>query len=208
VLYRYSSDTHKYIYLGQYLTGTTNSPYVNGFDYRLSRLHVSWCYRNFVAVPESTIPGAHKQQAGPNGPENNFDLNYAYSDNLGYTWRSSENKVLAAIKSSETFGAGNSIMPSSEGVRVFEIPMESGILNQEAQVVDWDGGFWALNREKISNQERWMVYYRNAAGRYLSWCLCVKKFLLHADRSREMVEELGSFGLTAHRNWGQSKDVR
>lgn len=52
----------------------------------------------------------------------------------------------------------------NEGARVFEIPMGSGILNQEAQCADWEGGFWVLNREKRGSEEKWMVYWRDAEG--------------------------------------------
>lgn len=188
VLYRYSSATHKYTYLGQYLTGVKNNPYVNGFDYRLNRVHVSWCYRNFVAF-ELLDPNAHKQQAGPNGPCNNHDLNYAFSDDLGKTWKASAGRILASIQGNETFGAQNSIMPGADGVRVFDIPMGSGILNQEGQAADGDGGFWALNRELLPGpvgvSEHWMVYHRDVAGRkiaQLSW-------IMRLTLERELDEE-------------------
>ncbi|CAG8982891.1 hypothetical protein HYALB_00002908 [Hymenoscyphus albidus] len=187
VLYRYSSITHKYTYLGQYLTGIKNNPYVNGFDYRLNRVHISWCYRNFVAF-ESTDPNAHKQQAGPNGPCNNHDLNYAYSDDVGKTWKASNGEVLASIQGNEIFNGRNSILPSANGIRVFDIPMGSGILNQEGQVADWDGGFWALNRESVTRpaesglsgeEEHWMVYHRDIAGKW------TKKTIQHSSKTTE-----------------------
>jgi hypothetical protein len=56
-----------------------------------------------------------------------------------------------------------SILPGN-GARVFEIPMGSGILNQEGQCVDSSGGFWVLNREKRGGEEKWMVYYRSGVG--------------------------------------------
>src|SRR6266536_4926433 len=99
ILYRYSSVAHQYTHLGQYLNGVSNSPYINGLDYRLSRLHVSWCYRNFVPFDPSSNP--HKQQASPNGPENSHDLNYAYSDDLGDTWKGSDGKIMAMIGGKE-----------------------------------------------------------------------------------------------------------
>ncbi|KAF4625612.1 hypothetical protein G7Y89_g12552 [Cudoniella acicularis] len=166
VLFKYSSNTHEYTFLGQHLTGVSNSPYINGIDYRMARLHISWCYRNFVVFPESASLDAHKQQAGPNGPENNHDLNYAFSEDCGKTWRASDGRNLAIVGDPPKEGSSNSIMPEAAGVRVFEIPMGSGILNQEAQATDWDGGFWALNREKINNEERWIVYYRGISGNW------------------------------------------
>ncbi|CZR50792.1 uncharacterized protein PAC_00666 [Phialocephala subalpina] len=166
ILYRYSSSTHEYTYLGQHLTGISNNPYINGIDYRLSRLHISWCYRNFVKFANSARETAHKQQAGPNGPENNFDLNYAFSDDLGQTWRNSARRLLADLRGSKDGSVESTIKPGAEGARVFDISMHSGILNQESQSADWDGGFWVLNRERVSGVEKWMVYYRDADGQW------------------------------------------
>ncbi|KAG9236479.1 hypothetical protein BJ875DRAFT_525530, partial [Amylocarpus encephaloides] len=166
VLYRYSAVTHEYTFLGQYLTGTTNSPYINGLDHRLEKLHVSWCYRNFVSFPKATSPDAHKQQAGPNGPGNNFDLNYAYSEDQGNTWKSPGGQIMATIETGRVFTEENSIMPETKEMRVFDIPMGSGILNQEAQVADWDGGFWVLNREKINGVEHWILYRRKPSAEW------------------------------------------
>ncbi|PVH85895.1 hypothetical protein DL98DRAFT_483067, partial [Cadophora sp. DSE1049] len=162
LLYRYSASTHEYTFLGQHLTGISNSPYINGIDYRQGRLHISWCYRNFIVPPGPVAADAHQQQVGPNGPENNYDLNYAFSDDQGVTWKSSKGTVLACMTGDD--GVETTIKPDAEGARVFEIPMGSGILNQEGQAADWDGGFWVLNREKVEGEQRWIVYYRNPEG--------------------------------------------
>ncbi|KAH8602796.1 hypothetical protein B0O99DRAFT_604336 [Bisporella sp. PMI_857] len=164
VLYRYSASNHVYTYLGQHLTGISNSPYINGIDYSLGRLHISWCYRNFVQTDADTPANAHKQQAGPNGPENNHDLNYAFSDDLGETWKNSDGATLAVLANQDV----NTIRPGAYGIRVFEIPMGSGILNQEAQAADWEGGFWVLNRENRSGSQRWVVYHRDPKGSWTS----------------------------------------
>jgi hypothetical protein len=124
VLYRYSSVTQDYTYIGQHLTGVSNSTYINGIDYRSSRLHISWCYRNFVSHPPSAGANAHKQQAGPNGLENNWDLNYAFSDDLGETWKSSDGQILAKIGSKGDSLSERTIKPGAIGARVLEIPME------------------------------------------------------------------------------------
>lgn len=166
ILYRYSSTSHCYTYLGQYLTGVSNNPYANGLDYRHGKLEVSWCYRNFVEF--DTTSKSHKQQAGPNGPENNHDLNYAFSDDLGETWKNSKGLRIAALGHNINSDLESSIKPDADGVRVFEIPMGSGILNQEAQVADWEGGFWVLNREKVNGEERWIVYRKDFQGMVLT----------------------------------------
>lgn len=160
ILYRYSAKSSTYTYIGQHLTGVSNSPYINGLDYRNSRLYLSWCYRNFILFEASTDADAHKQQAGPNGPENNYDLNFAYSEDVGKTWKSSDGRTLAVLNGGEE----NTILPQSKA-RVFEIPMGSGILNQEAQAVDRKGGFWVLNRENSAGEQQWILYYRDCTGK-------------------------------------------
>lgn len=57
------------------------------------------------------------------------------------------------------------IKPGAKGARVFGIPILSGILNQEGQAADWEGGFWALNREKVEGKEFWIAYYRDFSGK-------------------------------------------
>ncbi|KKY15442.1 putative dockerin type 1 [Diplodia seriata] len=91
ILHAYSSTTHRYTFLGTFLAGTDNSPYINGIDHdaRRNLLHVSWTYRAFVAFDDPTR-AAHKAQAGPNGPENNYDLCYAWSADGGGVWRGGE----------------------------------------------------------------------------------------------------------------------
>jgi hypothetical protein len=158
---------------------------MNGLDYRQGKLQASWCYRNFVEFPENTSSNAHKQQAGPNGPENNHDLNYAFSDDLGETWKNSKGETVAVIGAQKQHGLKSSIMPGADGVRVFEIPMGSGILNQESQAADWEGGFWVLNREKVNAEERWVVYRRDFEGMVsTSWLILILTFRRKLDEER------------------------
>ena len=72
------------------------------------------------------------------------------------------------IGGKEQPGVANSIKTGIEGARVYDIPMGSGILNQEAQTADWEGGFWVLNREKVDGVEQWIVYRRDLKGRRLA----------------------------------------
>jgi hypothetical protein len=90
-------------------------------------------------------------------------MNYAFSDDRGETWKSSDGYVLAKL-GSKGEGVEMTIKPNADRARVFDIPMHSGILNQEGQAVDWEGGFWALNREKVKGEEKWIAYYRDVAG--------------------------------------------
>ncbi|KAF5495865.1 hypothetical protein CGCF413_v009029 [Colletotrichum fructicola] len=157
-LFKYSSKDRSYSYIGQFLTGVKNNPYINGISYANGRVHVSGTYRGFVWYEGVDDPEArlHTVQAGPNGPENNYSLFYVSSDDLGKTFNNSRGERLANLEVGET------VFPDADGLIVFDIPQNSGILNQEAQAADEDGGFHALNREN----EVWMHYYRSPEGQW------------------------------------------
>ena len=87
-LYRYApsgTGGYKYTYLGQYLTGIWSNPYVNGLDYRDGKIHVTWVWRDWVEYEgwDDPTDTKHKMQAGPNSVENNRDLCYSWSEDLG-----------------------------------------------------------------------------------------------------------------------------
>ncbi|KAL7414839.1 hypothetical protein BDY24DRAFT_440300 [Mrakia frigida] len=141
---------------GVYLQGVENNAYINGIDVSLKgNLHVSWTYRDYVPVSLEES----RQQAGPNGPENNHDLLYASTSippdlnptSFPLQWISCDGTALPE----------GPILPSMEGILAFEIPKGSGILNQEAQTLDSLGGFHVLNREfnKTTGAQTWMHYH-------------------------------------------------
>jgi hypothetical protein len=132
---------------GVYLKGVGNNAYINGIDYAGGKLHVSWTYRDFV---EDGGFSSVSQQAGPNGPENNHDLYYAYSPDLGSTWYNTSGQQLELP-----------IKPSDE-IKVFTIPHNSGIMNQEGQTADSRGNFHVLNRE----EGFYYHYWRNQKGEW------------------------------------------
>ncbi|KAK1671075.1 hypothetical protein BDP55DRAFT_754098 [Colletotrichum godetiae] len=76
----------------------------------------------------------NKQQAGPNGAENNHNICYAYSNDRGYTWKNGQDETIAPLNE------GGSITPYCPGLVAFEIPKGRGLTNQEAQAVDQEGG--------------------------------------------------------------------
>lgn len=121
---------------------------------------------------------AHKAQAGPNGPENNYDLYYAYSEDLGRTWKSSAGEIVAVVDEISSSGTlRNTILPDTEGIRVVEIPKGSGILNQEGQCVDGLGGVFVLNRENRSGKEKWTVYWKRGQDQGICLLLIFVIFL-------------------------------
>jgi len=118
-------------------------------------LHITWTYRHFIAYNDETGT-AHKAQAGPNGPENNADLCYAFSDDKGQTWIDNDGKAILV----------GGIWPS-DAVTAIQISKDSGIMNQEAQAVDEEGGVHVLNRDNVGGREEWKHYYRKKDGEYL-----------------------------------------
>lgn len=78
----------------------------------------------------------------------------------------SENRVVCGGKGKGK--VGNSILPETRGIKVFDIPKGSGILNQEGQCVDGSGGVFVLNRENRSGEERWVVYWKSGGDSGMS----------------------------------------
>lgn len=72
-LYLYRASTGFWEFVGTPLTGVDSNPYVHGWDFRDGVLHVTWVYRGFVWYEgwDDLADVKHKQQAGPNGAENN-----------------------------------------------------------------------------------------------------------------------------------------
>lgn len=159
-LYIYSSRTGCYNLMGTYLEGVENNPYINGLDYRNSRIHATWTYRDFVPFEnwDKATGVNHKQQAGPNGIENNHDLWYSYSDDLGRSWKNDSGQTVARLDK------GESVRPDSDGIKVFSIPKGCGAHNQEDQVIDYNGGVHVLNRDAMSGHMQWKHYYRSPLG--------------------------------------------
>lgn len=146
--------------MGIYLEGNDNNPYINGLDYFNSRLHVTWTYRDFVPFEgwDKSTGVQHKQQAGPNGIENNHDLWYSYSDDLGRSWKNDAGSTIAEL------GKGGSVRCDKKDIKVFSIPKGCGAHNQEDQVVDHEGGVHVLNRDTMDGHMQWKHYYRTPQG--------------------------------------------
>lgn len=176
MLYSYSSKSGEYTKIGTYLQGVENNPYINGLDYRNSRLHVTWTYRDFVPYEgwDKKSGVLHKHQAGPNGVENNHDLWYSYSDDLGRGWNNDLGHAVAQLDK------GESVRPETEGIKVITIPKGCGVHNQEDQVVDYDGGVHVLNRDTMNGNMKWKHYYRSPNGMYMS---SIIEFLSNLSRS-------------------------
>ncbi|KAI0070434.1 hypothetical protein K474DRAFT_1608722 [Panus rudis PR-1116 ss-1] len=150
-LYRYTPGKG-WSQIGRYLEGVNNNAYINGLDFDSQGvLHTTWTYRDFVNDTGQDVA----VQAGPNGPENNHDLDYAYSSDLGETWQNNWGQQIANPNTEQP------IVPVSAGITIFSIPKYGGILNQETQTIDSDGRIHVLNRENTTRTERWYHYWRD-----------------------------------------------
>ncbi|KAA1470785.1 hypothetical protein DENSPDRAFT_858561 [Dentipellis sp. KUC8613] len=129
-----------------------NNAYINGLDFdSKGNLITTWTYRDYVNDTGQDVA----VQAGPNGPENNHDMDFAYSPDLGQTWLNNWGQEIANMKGQSP------ILPVSAGITMFGIPKYGGILNQEAQAVDPEGRVHVLNRENTTGIEQWYHYWRD-----------------------------------------------
>ncbi|KAJ4397651.1 hypothetical protein N0V93_001884 [Gnomoniopsis smithogilvyi] len=163
-LYLYRAKTGFWEFVGTPLTGVDSNPYVHGWDFRNGVLHVTWVYRGFVWYEgwDDLADTKHKQQAGPNGAENNHNICYAYSNDLGYTWYNGKGDVIVDLREAGT------INNDADGIVAVNIPKGSGLMNQEAQAVDHEGGVHVLNRDTMDGKHMWKLHYRVPNGIWTS----------------------------------------
>ncbi|KAI0795808.1 hypothetical protein C8Q75DRAFT_791033 [Abortiporus biennis] len=157
-LYQYIPSKGEWELIGKYLE--VNNAYINGLDFDLKgSLHATWTYRDYINDTGQDVA----VEAGPNGPENNHDMDYAWSPNLGQTWLNTWGQQIALLSNTSDENSGDaaddSILPTSPGITVFSIPKYGGILNQESQTVDSDGRVHVLNRENGTGVETWWVIF-------------------------------------------------
>ncbi|KAI8955686.1 hypothetical protein F4801DRAFT_574427 [Xylaria longipes] len=157
------TEVGAYEFLGTHLKGVSNNPYIHGLDASADggRLYTTWVYREFVHYEGWDDPSdtKHKTQAGPNAATNNRDICYAWSSDGGVRWRNGDDVVVADLE------RGESIQPSAPGIVAFAIPRGSGLINQEAQAVDNEGGVHVLNRDSLDDGVlRWRHYYLSPHG--------------------------------------------
>ncbi|KAJ4201756.1 hypothetical protein NW759_015525 [Fusarium solani] len=101
-IHRYSSSTEQWRPYGRYLQGNDNNAYINGLDYLDGRLYTSWIIRE--------TPNANT----------NHDLFFAYSDDEGQSWHSSDGTDLPVPISTD-----------DDTPLIWNIPQNSQLVNQE-----------------------------------------------------------------------------
>ncbi|GGF63918.1 BNR-4 repeat-containing protein [Wenyingzhuangia marina] len=121
-LWEYNGSNGKWTYIGEYLNGTSvnENAYINGIHYDSNgRLHVSWIWRG---TPDA---------------QTNHDVYYAYSDDDGRTWYNSDGVKVGTAGS-------DPMVQSRPGLKIWDIGTNRGLINQESQAVDSNGGIHIL----------------------------------------------------------------
>ncbi|KAF1833948.1 hypothetical protein BDW02DRAFT_569479 [Decorospora gaudefroyi] len=136
-IHRYSASTGKWSALGKYLQGQNNNAYINGITNRNGMLYVSWTVRE---TPTAST---------------NHDFYFALSEDGGVTWKQTNGLTVR-----------KPMTPSTPGIKVYAIPQNSQIINQEAQCVDQKDRFHALMRDNTSGTAQFYHYLRTTDGRF------------------------------------------
>jgi hypothetical protein len=136
-IHRYSTVSGQWSNVGKYLQGEDNNAYVNGFTNQGGKLMISWTVRE---TPDAST---------------NHDFYFALSEDAGRSWKDTCGKSVT-----------KPITPSTPGIKVFNIPTNSQIINQEAQCTDEKGRFHALMRDNSTGTSRFYHYLRNTDGKF------------------------------------------
>ncbi|PSN74343.1 hypothetical protein BS50DRAFT_13872 [Corynespora cassiicola Philippines] len=134
-IHRYSSTSGQWSNVGKYLQGEDNNAYINGITSLNDKLYVSWTVRE---TPDAST---------------NHDFYFAVSEDNGRTWKDTSGKSVT-----------KPITPSTPGIKVYTIPQNSQIINQEAQCADSKGRFHSLMRDNSSGVPTFYHYLRTPAG--------------------------------------------
>ncbi|KAL5117496.1 hypothetical protein ACEQ8H_004661 [Pleosporales sp. CAS-2024a] len=136
-IHRYSSTSGQWSPVGKYLQGQDNNAYINGFSHSAGRLYVSWTVRE---TPDAST---------------NHDFYFAMSDDAGSTWNQTNGQPVVLP-----------ITPSTPGIKIYTIPQNSQIMNQEAQCADDRGRFHALMRDNSTGTAQFHHYFRDVDGKF------------------------------------------
>lgn len=123
-IWEYDGETGEWTTLGIFIDGVSSdeNPYLNGVNFDPSgRLHVSWCWR------------------GTPDPTTNHDIYYAYSDDQGRTWKNNAGEVRGTTGDKAT-----ALRRDMTDLKVWTIPQNRGLINQESQIVDSQGRIHVL----------------------------------------------------------------
>ncbi|KAI4623051.1 uncharacterized protein J4E87_006144 [Alternaria ethzedia] len=136
-IHRYSATSGQWSAVGKYLQGQDNNAYINGISNQGGKLFVSWTVRETPT------------------PSTNHDFYFALSEDDGKSWKQTNGQTVA-----------KPITPSTAGIKVYSIPQNSQIINQEAQCADQKGRFHALMRDNSTGTAQFYHYLRTPEGKF------------------------------------------
>lgn len=137
-LWEYNCSSGNWTSIGMFINNPNGgNAYLNGFHYRNGRLHVSWVKRD---TPDAST---------------NHDLHYIYSTDNGRTWRNNAGTQI---------GTTGSDPVTIEEPKIWTIPTNSGLINQESQVIDGQGRVHLLMRKNVGSTNYQFHYWRGTDG--------------------------------------------
>ncbi|HEX3043502.1 MAG TPA: BNR repeat-containing protein [Bacillota bacterium] len=138
-LWEYNCSTGLWTSLGLYISNPNGgNAYINGIHFdKSNKLHVSWVKRD---TPDATT---------------NHDLHYIYSTDNGRTWCNNSGTVI---------GTTGSDPVTIEEPKIWTIPTNSGLINQEAQAIDNQGRIHLLMRKTVNGTNYQFHYWRGTDG--------------------------------------------
>lgn len=136
-IHRYSVSSGQWQSYGKYIQGNDNNAYINGLDHRDGKVYTSWVVRE---TPDANT---------------NHDVYFAYLDLARRTWHNSAGAQLSVP-----------ISTASTQTRVWTVPQSSGMVNQEAQLMDAQGRFHIIKRDKLNGTQRYQHYVRAPDGKW------------------------------------------
>ncbi|QDV44059.1 hypothetical protein Enr13x_39200 [Stieleria neptunia] len=125
-------------------------PYMNALTFSGQRLHASWVWRE--RFERTNVANQH-------------DLCYAYSDDHGRTWCNSAGTIIG--RTGQDF-----IHLDSPGLVVAEIPIHSGLSNQNTHYAYPDGSIHIMLRHRLAGEPsaapelRYFHYWRDSEGNW------------------------------------------
>ncbi len=144
-LWRYNNDG-TWTETGKFIENTYDGGDANAYFFGIrfdinNRLHAAWVWReNF-------------------GGNSNHDIMYAYSDDHGSTWRNNSGSLVATT--------GSAFITLDDDVKVWDIPTDSGLINQEAMAVDLQGRVHILARRDIGGVNKQVHFWRDGNGTWI-----------------------------------------
>jgi hypothetical protein len=138
-LWEYQCATGEWISIGKFVDNPAGgNAYLHGLNYDSGgRLHTTWVKR---LTPDAST---------------NLNLYYVYSDDYGRTWFNNQDSLV---------GTSDSDPVTIEEPKVWDIPTNSGLINQEAQTADHLGRIHVFQRKTANSRSTQFHYWRQADG--------------------------------------------